>query len=226
MLAIARALTLLLRGKVRFPRGERGRTLIMEDGEQFTVFRHVRVEDGGKPEAVFIVRFTPARLSVRQNIRFSLVPMVPLLGLHGFREKYWCVDEQTGQCQGLYAWQTVADAQACAHSVAPLHDRALPARVGLPPRARPVPATLLGIPRATMTPRQTTCEAITIPPPVRLGSVSHIAGGSSRRDAVSVALTGSGSQEIGGGCPDRRGFSRRPPRVIDSQTVTASDTRV
>jgi hypothetical protein len=118
MLAIARALTLLLRGKVRFSRDEIGRTAIMEDGEQFSVFRHVRVEDGGKPQGAFIVRFTPARLSVRQNIRFSLLPMVPLLGMRGFREKYWCVNEQTGQCQGLYAWQTVADAQAYSRSVA------------------------------------------------------------------------------------------------------------
>ena len=57
-------------------------------------------------------------MSVRQNIRFSLLPMVPLLGMPGFREKYWCVNRQTGGCQGIYAWQTAADAHAYTGSVA------------------------------------------------------------------------------------------------------------
>jgi hypothetical protein len=118
LLALARAAALLLTGRVRFPRGEIGRSLTMEDGEKFTVFRHAQVEGPGDPAAVFVVRFTPAHMSLRQNIRFSLLPMVPLLGLNGFREKYWCVNEETGMCQGVYAWQTVADAEAYAGSVA------------------------------------------------------------------------------------------------------------
>ncbi len=116
--AIARSLALLLRGRVRFVRGDIGRTLTMEDGKQFSVFRHARVKAPGRPAAVFIVRFTPAQMSVRQNIRFSLLPMVPLLGMPGFREKYWCVNRHTGECQGIYAWQTAADAHAYAGSVA------------------------------------------------------------------------------------------------------------
>jgi hypothetical protein len=116
--AIARSLALLLSGRVRYLRGDIGRTLTMEDGKQFTVFRHAKVQAPGEPAGMFLVRFTPAHMSVRQNIRFSLLPMLPLLGLHGFREKYWCVNENTGQCQGIYAWQTAADAEAYAASVA------------------------------------------------------------------------------------------------------------
>ncbi len=116
--AIARSLALLLTGHVRFVRGDIGRTLTMEDGKQFSVFRHARLQAPGQPTTVFIVRFTPAHMSVRQNIRFSLLPMVPLLGMRGFREKYWCVNRQTGECQGIYAWQTAADARAYAGSVA------------------------------------------------------------------------------------------------------------
>ena len=116
--AIARSLALLLIGRVRLVRGDVGRILTMEDGKQFSVFRHVRVKAPGQPTTVFIVRFTPAHMSVRQNIRFSLLPMIPLLGMHGFREKYWCVNRQTGECQGIYAWQTAADAHAYAGSVA------------------------------------------------------------------------------------------------------------
>lgn len=129
--AFVRSLGLLLRGRVHFIRGDIGRTLTMEDSEQFTIFRHAKLEAPGDPAAAFIVRFTPARMSVRANIRFSLLPMIPLLGLHGFREKLWCVNEETGMCQGVYAWQTLADAEAYADSVALrfMTDRSVPGSV-------------------------------------------------------------------------------------------------
>jgi hypothetical protein len=116
-LGLVHSLVLLVTGRVRFLR-DTGRTLTMEDGEQFTVFRHAKLDAPGEPAGVFIVRFTPAHMSVRQNIRFSMLPMIPLLGFNGFREKYWCVNERTGMCQGVYAWQTVADAEAYANSIA------------------------------------------------------------------------------------------------------------
>jgi hypothetical protein len=116
--AALRGLALLLSRRVRFLREDVGRTLTMEDGQQFTVFRHAKLTGRGEPSGVFIVRFTPAHMSVRTNIRFSRLPMIPLLGMRGFREKYWCVNPDTGMCQGVYAWQTVADADAYASSVA------------------------------------------------------------------------------------------------------------
>jgi hypothetical protein len=115
--ALGRSLVRLMAHRVRFRR-DVGQTLTMEDGMQFTVFRHVKVEGRSAPAAAFVVRFTPAHMSVRQNIRFSRLPMIPLLGMRGFREKYWCVNEETGMCQGIYAWQTIADAEAYATSVA------------------------------------------------------------------------------------------------------------
>src|SRR6476469_9188465 len=78
--------------------------------------------------------------------RFSLMSMIPLLGLHGFREKFWCVNEATGMCQGVYGWQTLADAEAKAKSVAlRFMTGRFSARLGLPPHPRPVPGTLLGL---------------------------------------------------------------------------------
>jgi hypothetical protein len=135
-----------LTGRVRFLRHDIRRTLIMEDGEQFTVFRHAKLKAPGEPAAAFVVRFTPAHMSVRQNIRFSLLPMIPQLGMHGFREKLWCVNEKTGMCQGVYA---LADPHRRRDlrrlGCASLHDRPLGARLGLPPHPRPVPGTLLGV---------------------------------------------------------------------------------
>ena len=116
--AVGRSLARLLTGRVHFLRAEIGETLTMEDGERFTVFRHVQVKGADEPAAVFIVRFTPARMSVRQNIRFSILPMILLLGFRGFREKYWCVNPESGMCQGIYAWQTLADAEAYSESIA------------------------------------------------------------------------------------------------------------
>jgi hypothetical protein len=116
--ALARSLVLIMSSRVRFLRRDVGQVVTMEDGERFTVFRHVRVRAAGQPAGVFIVRFTPAHMSVRQNIRFSLLPMPPLLGMRGFHEKYWCVNPESGRCQGIYAWQTIADAEANSGSVA------------------------------------------------------------------------------------------------------------
>jgi hypothetical protein len=57
---LIRSLALLLSNRLRFPRSDIGRVLTMEDGEQFTVFRHAKVKAPGTPAAIFIVRFAPA----------------------------------------------------------------------------------------------------------------------------------------------------------------------
>jgi hypothetical protein len=92
----------------------------MEDGNKFRVFRHVKIRDWHltEPEAVFVVRFRPQNMTVMENIRFSVLPMMILLGFRGFREKYWCVNDETGLCQGIYAWQTMKDAENYSKSIA------------------------------------------------------------------------------------------------------------
>lgn len=92
----------------------------MEDGARFRIFRHVtiRTSSSDEPQAVFIVRFRPAHVTVQANIRFSLLTMMIFMGFRGFREKFWCVNDETGLCQGVYAWQTLQDAQNYASSVA------------------------------------------------------------------------------------------------------------
>jgi len=52
------------------------------------------------------------------NIRFSRLPMIPMLGFPGFRGKYWTVEDSTGTCQGLYEWRTLEDAKAYSGSFA------------------------------------------------------------------------------------------------------------
>jgi hypothetical protein len=113
-------LFLFLSFRVKFHREDVGRIITMENGQTFRIFRHVKIKapDAMAPQGVFIVRFRPLNMTVQQNIRFSLLPMLILMGFHGFREKFWCVDDSTGLCQGVYAWQTEQDAQNYANSIA------------------------------------------------------------------------------------------------------------
>jgi hypothetical protein len=92
----------------------------MEDGMRFRIFRHVKIQSKNaiEPKAVFIVRFRPRGMTIQQNIRFSLLPMMIFMGFRGFREKYWCVNDETGLCQGVYTWQTMDDARNYSQSIA------------------------------------------------------------------------------------------------------------
>jgi hypothetical protein len=57
-------------------------------------------------------------MTTAQNKRFSLLPIPFFIGLPGFRSKLWMADVATGDCQGLYEWDTVQDAETYAHSFA------------------------------------------------------------------------------------------------------------
>ena len=115
-----RTLWLFLSGRVVFFRKDAGKIIQMEDGHRFRIFRHVKIRSANKerPGGVFIVRFRPVNMGIEENIRFSRLAMMIFMGFRGFREKYWCVDDETGLCQGVYAWQTVEDAENYSKSIA------------------------------------------------------------------------------------------------------------
>jgi hypothetical protein len=115
-----KTIILFICGRIVFIKQDQNRQIIMEDGMRFRVFRHVKVrtKNSAEPKGVFVVRFRPRGMTVQQNIRFSLLPMMIFMGFRGFREKYWCVNDETGLCQGVYAWQTMDDAQNYSQSIA------------------------------------------------------------------------------------------------------------
>ncbi|MEJ2287044.1 MAG: hypothetical protein P8Y02_00095 [Deinococcales bacterium] len=116
---VLRTLALMSAGRVRFHPEDVDRVLETDDGARYRVFRHVTVSRAARPpDALFIVRFTVEGMTVRQNIRFSRVPMFVFMGFAGFRSKYWCVDDTTGAYQGVYEWQTRAHAEAYVASIA------------------------------------------------------------------------------------------------------------
>ena len=72
----------VLRGRIHFPKEYPGKTLRMDDGQMFTIFRHVTLDvskrNSEDTPAVFIVRFKFAKLSQRANRVTSLIP-IPLI---------------------------------------------------------------------------------------------------------------------------------------------------
>jgi hypothetical protein len=97
----------VLRGSVHFPEEYVGDVLTMEDGQKFTVFRRLKVDgnvDKHDDLAVFKVRFKFKNLSTGANKRLSIIPAPFLMGMTGFREKNWTINEKTNDFQGIYQW--------------------------------------------------------------------------------------------------------------------------
>ena len=111
-------LRLLFSPACRFDAAPVGARLRMSDGRDFRIFRRIEIDAPTPPETTFIVRFRPRRMPPWLNRTFSLLPMIPMLGFRGFRSKYWCVDDATGLFQGVYEWQTQADAETYSRSIA------------------------------------------------------------------------------------------------------------
>lgn len=104
----------VLRGSVHFPEEYVGDVLTMEDGQKFTVFRRLKVDGQGENhdnQAVFKVRFKFKNLSTGANKRLSIIPAPFLMGMKGFREKDWTINENTNDFQGIYQWSTKETAE-------------------------------------------------------------------------------------------------------------------
>ena len=99
-----------LRGRIHFSQEYIGKTLRMDDGQMFTIFRHVTLDvskrNSEDTPAVFIVRFKFAKLSQKANRITSLIPIPLIVGFPGFRDKIWMVNEETGYWQGVYQWES------------------------------------------------------------------------------------------------------------------------
>jgi len=112
----------LLNGRLHFPRNRLGEKITLTNGRTYTVFRQAQVDpDPGapaQPQAVFTVIFHPAGLSSSVNRWFSLAPLPFCVGCPGFRSKLWMDDPATGECAGIYEWDTRQDAQNYADSYA------------------------------------------------------------------------------------------------------------
>ena len=102
---------------LQFRRRYVGNELVMEDGRRFRVFRHLSLRsNSGIAPAMLVVRFKFARFSQRVNRLLSLIPVALIGGFPGFREKLWMVDEETGDWQGVYEWESPEAVELYRHS--------------------------------------------------------------------------------------------------------------
>lgn len=104
----------LLIGRLRISRKNIGTSVIMEDGQEFTIFRHISNYPLIESEAgvVFIVRFKFARLSHKANKLASIIPMLLITGFPGFDTKMYAVNRKNGYWQGMYQWQSMEHLEA------------------------------------------------------------------------------------------------------------------
>ena len=96
-------------GRVHFPEEYMGVDLKMEDGKIFKVLRRLQVEgknDTSDESAVFKVRFKFKSLKFKTNKRLSMIPAPFLMGMRGFREKYWTFNDENDYFQGIYQWES------------------------------------------------------------------------------------------------------------------------
>lgn len=99
----------IISGRIHLPREHIGDTLTMEDGQKFVVFRRLTVSGKSKDAdsfAIFKVRFKFNGLESGTNKRLSMIPAPFLIGMRGFREKYWTFNEDTDYFQGIYQWES------------------------------------------------------------------------------------------------------------------------
>jgi hypothetical protein len=113
----------LLSGRLHFPKNRSGEIFVTTDGCNFTIFRQAVVnppagQNCKKPGAILRVRFRITSMTPRQNEIFSLIPIPFITGLPGFRSKLWMSDRKTGECQGVYVWDSIDSAQRYADSFA------------------------------------------------------------------------------------------------------------
>lgn len=99
----------LMSGKVSFPDEYVGDVIKMKDENNYTIFRRLKVD--GKNEnpdnlTVFQVRFKFRNLSSKANKRLSIIPALFLIGMGGFREKFWAINENSKDFQGIYQWSS------------------------------------------------------------------------------------------------------------------------
>ena len=98
----------LLAGKLKLSKQYLKDTVKMDDGQEFTIFRHItKYPHRNDEQAVtFVVRFKFARLSHNANRFASIIPMLLITGYPGFQTKMYAVNTENGYWQGMYQWKT------------------------------------------------------------------------------------------------------------------------
>jgi len=99
----------LLSGRVHFPEDYVGKVIEMKDGQNYRIFRRLQIDGKSgnhNDKTIFKVKFRFRNLSPEANKRLSIIPAPFLMGMKGFREKIWTINEKTNEFQGIYQWSS------------------------------------------------------------------------------------------------------------------------
>jgi hypothetical protein len=139
--SVLRTIGLIVSGRLHFREDRLGEIIPGEDGVPYQVFREIVVDRrGDQPSnsgAIFSIRFQVENMSPAHNQLFSLLPIALYAGIPGFRSKVFTI--RGSHCRSIYEWDTVADAERYAHSLAvrAIASRAVPGSVSWTIRSVP-----------------------------------------------------------------------------------------
>jgi hypothetical protein len=124
------SLVRLLTGRLRLSKQYIGNSIIMKDGREFTIFRHITKHpvSKSKTDCIFIVSFKFSHLSYKANKIASIIPMLMITGFPGFVRKIYAVNSESGYWQGMYQWDSAEHLEAYKKSFVfrMMNKRALP----------------------------------------------------------------------------------------------------
>ena len=109
ILSIINSIYYLIKSNMQFPQKYNGKTVQMEDGLKFKIFRHMslKAENPSVTDSILIIRFKFKKFSHKTNIRMSRIPILLIAGFPGFKDKLWMIDWKTDYWQGIYQWVDV-----------------------------------------------------------------------------------------------------------------------
>ncbi|MGD0707521.1 MAG: hypothetical protein ABSA51_03600 [Anaerolineaceae bacterium] len=120
IISIIKTIGYILTGRLHFPKNRVGETVVDEQGKKFTVFRQVVVNSmkgqAIQPGVLLTLHFKVTNMSPKVNQFYSLLPLPLYIGDHGFRSKLFTI--QGEDCQSIYEWDTVQDAENYIQSIA------------------------------------------------------------------------------------------------------------
>ncbi len=107
LLSLFKSLVSLITFRLRFPHDFKDKTIRMEDGLQFKIFRQMQLKTKNHvtPGTILVVRFRFKKYSHERNMRLSRIPILLIAGFPGFRYKMWMIDWETGFWQGVYEFE-------------------------------------------------------------------------------------------------------------------------
>jgi len=109
LFSLIRTIFYVVSFKLRFPEKYYNKNVLMEDGLEFKIFRHMKLKQkkNANVGSIFIVRFKFNKYDHTKNIKLSKIPIPLIAGFSGFRDKLWMIDWKTGYWQGLYQWESI-----------------------------------------------------------------------------------------------------------------------